>query len=535
MAYKGELVCGGEKTRIEYEGQYPLYGETAVTITGGYISATTSWGPAISGQGGITVSGGEVHAKATGSYTVPKPAAFYSSQGSISFTGTATVEAISEHFQAVYTDNAQEADKGKIILDTAVTAKAGENNPAFMACSNTMDNTSDPTSGIIIGSGYSAQGYVPVTTKWKEDMHGGYYAYTVLAPAGTENLQEDYTEHLPAAIVVARISREITAAPVRLNFGRKVYGYAALALQTVRITNTGNVVMTLAQPTAVNYTVDTDSPLVLAPGEAAAFTICPKTGFDVGNYGETITFLAEDLEGVTATAEVEAVFSVAAAVPVVPPSSTPTPTPTETPSPTPTPDVPDIDTPVPVKPETIDKTTDTVTIAWKPFLDVDGYTIWIRMEGEKTYTRKEINDAKAKNFTLKGCKPGTKYFFIVKPYKKTADDGRLYSEKAFPIRGTTRPKPAVIDKVIPNISGDLKVFVSGAAGADRYAMCYSKTADFNKYRIGIRTKYKVRTMAQELPDGIYYVKVRAYRQLDSSTRVYGDWSKAVRVTVKAGK
>ena len=222
------------------------------------------------------------------------------------------------------------------------------------------------------------------------------------------------------------------------------------------------------------------------------------------------------------------------ATPTPEPTETPTPTPTETPepTPTPTPGQPSADTPAPVKPTVTFKTTNKVTISWKLSPDADGYTIWVKMEGEKNYTRKQITSEEAKSFTLKNCKPGKKYYFVVKPWKKAADGSYIFSEESTTLRATTKPRPAVIKNVTVSPSGDLKVSVSGAAGADHYAMCYSKTSDFGKYQIGIRTSYATRTMAKGLSNGTYYVKVRSYRQLDKSTRVYGDWSKAVKVTVK---
>ncbi len=308
---EGTLSISGDKTHIECESLYPLYGG-AVTIAGGYVNVTTFEGPAISGMKGITVTGGEVHAKAVGTNSRLKPAAFYSSQGNITFTGADTqVEAVSEHFRAVYTDNATE---GKILLDAPVTARAGADCEAFMACSNKASNTPDPEHGIVIGEGYSAQGYFPVTTKWKEQYGGGYYAYTVLAPMGTENLQEDYFRDLPKDVEIVPATYGISADPIRLDFGSVTYGKPEPEAKTVTITNTGNMPITVTLPQAGNYTICAASNLTLAPGKTAVFTIQPKAGLVLGSYAETLAF-STDKSGVGK--EVGVVFTVNKAVPLI--------------------------------------------------------------------------------------------------------------------------------------------------------------------------------------------------------------------------
>ncbi|NBK92479.1 carbohydrate-binding domain-containing protein [bacterium 1XD21-13] len=308
---QGTLSISGDKTHIECESRYPLYGG-AVTISGGYVNVTTFEGPAVSGMKGITVTGGEVHAKAVGTDSRLKPAAFYSSQGNITFAGAGTqVEAVSEHFRAVYTDNAIE---GKILLDAPVTARAGADCEAFMACSNKTSNTPAPEHGIVIGEGYSAQGYLPVTTKWKEQYGGGYYAYTVLAPIGTENLQEDYFGDLPKDVDIVPAVYGISADPLRLDFGIVTYGKPEPEAKTVTITNTGNMPVTVALPQSGSYVVGTASNPTLAPGKTAVFTIQPKAGLVPGSYEEALVF-STDKSGVMK--EIDAVFTVNKAVPVI--------------------------------------------------------------------------------------------------------------------------------------------------------------------------------------------------------------------------
>lgn len=179
------------------------------------------------------------------------------------------------------------------------------------------------------------------------------------------------------------------------------------------------------------------------------------------------------------------------------------------------------------------KTTNQVQISWTPADGADGYTLWTREEGETSYTRRIIQSGNDNlTYAWKNRKPGTKYYFVVKAWVKTKEGKYLFGEASKTVRGTTKPLTARIGTVTVNEAGDMKVMLKETAkGADRYAMCYSYQPDFGRYKIGIRTKYTVRTMAKELRPGTYYVKVRSYRQLDKS-RVYGDWSRAVKVVVK---
>ncbi len=193
----GTLLISGT-THIESESQYPLTG-FKVEMTGGYVKSVTSSGPAISATRGITVSGGEIYAESTGSNTAMEPAGLYSRKGEIRFTGENTkVQAVSGCYCAVYNK------EGTIYLNADVLAKAGKDQPAFKANAVTNDTTSDPAHNIVIGDRFSAMGYVPVTTKWKNGIlinNYGNYAYTVLAPVGTENLQDDYLD-VPSEILV---------------------------------------------------------------------------------------------------------------------------------------------------------------------------------------------------------------------------------------------------------------------------------------------------------------------------------------------
>jgi hypothetical protein len=86
-------------------------------------------------------------------------------------------------------------------------------------------------------------------------------------------------------------------------FGTLHIPYTQPEPQTVTVTNTGTGTVTLAQPAAVNYIVGTLSPLVLAPGSKATFTVQPKPGLPAERYQETIQIQGSDGAATSVTAD----------------------------------------------------------------------------------------------------------------------------------------------------------------------------------------------------------------------------------------
>lgn len=121
---------------------------------------------------------------------------------------------------------------------------------------------------------------------------------------------------------------------------------------------------------------------------------------------------------------------------------------------------------------------------------------------------------------------------LKKALEKTLDKPQNFGEETSYVRGTTKPYAARIAKATAT-NGKIKVTLAApAAGAEKYAMCYSKTSDFAKYSVGIRTTYTTRTFTKALSKGTYYVRVKSYRDLSATSRIYGDWSNTVKVVVK---
>lgn len=178
-----------------------------------------------------------------------------------------------------------------------------------------------------------------------------------------------------------------------------------------------------------------------------------------------------------------------------------------------------------------DRTTSTVSLAWDKVDGAEGYTIWFRSEYDTQVSRKIINGGDITSWTQNGLQPGTKYFYTIRAWVKTAD-GYVFGEQSPVQRGTTKPIAAVV-KSVSATNGYIKVALAGkAAGAEMYSMCYSKSVNFNDFKVGIRTSYTNRTFSKAVSAGTYYVRVKSYRDLGNNKRVYGAWSNAVKVVVK---
>ena len=100
---------------------------------------------------------------------------------------------------------------------------------------------------------------------------------------------------------------KISAAPGTLDFGKAQAGYTeSPAAQTVTVTNTGNVVIHLNQPSAGSFEAGALSDAELAPGESGSFTLAPKKNLGEGQYLEEIKITSQE----NAEASVTATFLV---------------------------------------------------------------------------------------------------------------------------------------------------------------------------------------------------------------------------------
>ena len=185
----GTLSISGSGTVVTAKGAYPVAGGV-IEISGGSVTVNTTGGTAISGDNGVTISGGS----SVSASTTAAMAAIYSENGNIEFEGADTkVSASSAQDSAIFTRD------GSITLDAGVIeAKSAKGFAPVVARDSDEDGTSASASSIIIGENFATGGNIVATTVWKVDDNGNYYADTMLVPADTQ-LNED--ERLPEEYV----------------------------------------------------------------------------------------------------------------------------------------------------------------------------------------------------------------------------------------------------------------------------------------------------------------------------------------------
>lgn len=191
---RGKLTISGDKTNIVNKSKSPIVSGT-VKITGGTVKSETTEDAAICSDesGGIIISGGNVYAKTTAAMS-----AIYAKKGHIKIEGSNTsVEAISTKDSAIF------ARDGQIVLNaTPITATAADGFAAIVARNSyesDPENAAKPN--IAIGKNYIAGDNTVVTTAWKMDDNGDYYADAVFAPTGTQGPLENFS-NLPNSITV---------------------------------------------------------------------------------------------------------------------------------------------------------------------------------------------------------------------------------------------------------------------------------------------------------------------------------------------
>ena len=117
----------------------------------------------------------------------------------------------------------------------------------------------------------------------KDGFPAGTYDETVTVE-GTDGVQTS----VDAYFAVKDKSYTITVSPAETDFGSVLLGYDPLDARTITVQNTGNQIVSLAQPEAVHYIVGPLSKTALNPDDTAAFTVRPKDGLPDGTYNETI-------------------------------------------------------------------------------------------------------------------------------------------------------------------------------------------------------------------------------------------------------
>jgi hypothetical protein len=264
----------------------------ALTLIGTVVptnatNKTIVWSISDAGTTNATISGGKLTATAAGTVKIKATianGATASTPYTKDFDIVVSAPVITISTQPTETT---ELTQGNITGSLSVAATATPTVPlSYQWYSNTSANNSG---GAEISNATSASYTIPTTLT----VDGGpdYFYYCVVSATGAT----------PVTSAVAKVtvahSYSISVSPTTpLQFGSVEAGYAtAPTAQTVTITNTGTGVITLTQPTAMNYTIGALTETELAAGATANFTVQPKTGLSADTYIATIGIVASNI------------------------------------------------------------------------------------------------------------------------------------------------------------------------------------------------------------------------------------------------
>lgn len=90
-----------------------------------------------------------------------------------------------------------------------------------------------------------------------------------------------------------------------LYFGEVCEGYTTPAEQSISITNTGNIAVTLTAVLPVNYTISVNGSLVLAAGETRVLGVQPASTLGIGDYVEQIVISTAEKDTIVETVDLQ--------------------------------------------------------------------------------------------------------------------------------------------------------------------------------------------------------------------------------------
>ena len=285
-----------------------------VTATGGATSGFSSYG--ISSSGNTTIQGGTTYAMGgTAPNTNAWSTGIYSNKDFTISTGVViATNGYATNRYANFVGGAFTQEGGQVIAISGAADGSGashsegifgRNSCAFNGgTARAYSGTANWSTPVYAETDYAITFSSSVPTYITMPVGGGVSSNgrTIVTAVGgaTESTAVRIESVLPTYMMSASALTE---------FDSQAAGYAAPTAQTVIITNTGNQIITLAQPTSTNYTIGALSASSIAALGTATFTVQPKTGLTVGKYNEDINIAGNG----GASTSVSAKFEVTAA------------------------------------------------------------------------------------------------------------------------------------------------------------------------------------------------------------------------------
>ncbi|MCM1272815.1 MAG: cellulase family glycosylhydrolase [Clostridium sp.] len=180
-----------------------------------------------------------------------------------------------------------------------------------------------------------------------------------------------------------------------------------------------------------------------------------------------------------------------------------------------------------------------IKLKWAVSKNADGYEIYRKAKGDKSYTKIYTAKAGVSTYTDKKVKKGVRYAYRVRPYVSAKNDQgkayRIYAAYTPTVSRTAIVKPSKPAKItLAAAKSYVKIAWGKSTNADGYRI-YRKTAGTSKYKCiktiksGKTLSYKDKTVKKGKK---YTYRVRPYIK-DAYGRVsYGSYSKAKSVKAK---
>lgn len=175
--------------------------------------------------------------------------------------------------------------------------------------------------------------------------------------------------------------------------------------------------------------------------------------------------------------------------------------------------------------------TNKVKLKWNKQPQVTQYKIYLYNNKTKKYECKKTLSGDTTTATIKKLTDGTTYKFRIRAIS-TLNGKTIYGEYT-KLKVTTKPKKVTISKLKATAKNKLAVNWKKVSNSNGYVIQYSTNSKFkNAKKIKIKNKKTISRIIKSLKrNKKYYVRIRAYRQVDSK-KIYGDYSKTKNIKLK---
>lgn len=175
--------------------------------------------------------------------------------------------------------------------------------------------------------------------------------------------------------------------------------------------------------------------------------------------------------------------------------------------------------------------TTSMKASFKKISGADGYQVLLSADknfksGNKKYT------ATGTTVSLTGLKKGKTYYVKVRAYIKSSA-GTVYGEYSKTAKLATISVGKVKSVRAKNVSGKkISAKLSSVKGAKGYEVTVASNKKFTKNKNTVRSAKKNLTVKKLKKGKTYYVRARAYKLNAQKERVYGAWSKTVKIKIR---